>query len=316
MKLRIAKLAILSVLSALLLSRIGLIAHEYIGHALVAHFCGATIHSCHLSMFGGGYIAFIETRFSLLSALLITSGGWIVEILLGGVALVLAQRFRKRSIFHFFLLSLGCVLIIHAFYYAISGTFYGYGDGRVLYKLYKDYIHWLTPGFVLLFVVVTYWLTWRWGNHFSKWLPDVKSNNKTVIALSCIVIAGTVQLFLLVAENHYHPDETHSLAMETESSKQIKDEMSGYLQEMKGNGNVPTNDDLGKKKAELHSKYDDFPLEPILITLMIVSTIAGVKKSDMCVESTSLTLPRWKSLVLLASCLLFVLIIIRLLPSY
>lgn len=311
-----AKLIMMSVFTALLLSRFGLIAHEYVGHALVAHWCGATVDQCHLSMFGGGYVVLGGTRFAFLPALMIMSGGWIVEIIMGTIALVVAFLFKRRSTTHFFMMSLGCVVIIHAFYYAITGTFYGYGDGRLFYRYYKNYIYWLTPGFVLWFIVVTFHLTKLWGNHFSRWIPKAKPINKIAMALSCIIIAGAVQLTLLRVEEHYHPVELHNLAMQTESKRHVDDGVLGYTREMMEKGKTPTDQELSNKKAELEEKYDVFPLNTVLVFLLVVSIIAGIKESKTYDEVSSLPLPRWRSLVLLASCLMLLLIVIRLLPTY
>ena len=112
------RLAVLLACVALATSRLGLLAHELVGHGGTALAVGAHVVQVRLFWFAGGWIRYVGVP-SPAAALAIAMGGIAVELALG-TALVLAVR--GESLGRRILRGVGAALILHATWYLATGT--------------------------------------------------------------------------------------------------------------------------------------------------------------------------------------------------
>jgi hypothetical protein len=124
------RLAVLLACVALATSRLGLLAHELVGHGGTALAVGAHVVQVRLFWFAGGWIRYVGVP-SPAAALAIAMGGIAVEVAVG-TALVLAVR--GDALGRRILRGVGAALILHASWYLATGAFSGFGDGVLLYR--------------------------------------------------------------------------------------------------------------------------------------------------------------------------------------
>lgn len=116
---------------ALATTRLGLLAHELVGHGGTAMAVGGKVTEVRLFWFAGGWIRYAGVP-SLTAALAVAMGGIAVETVCG-TALWFAVRgdtLGRRIV-------RGCAaaIVLHASWYLATGAFSGYGDGILLYNV-------------------------------------------------------------------------------------------------------------------------------------------------------------------------------------
>ncbi len=122
-------LALLALL--VLMSRLALVVHEGVGHALPAQAFGASEASLRLSPLGGGYV---NWRFppgegvAPWQMAVVKLGGIAVNLLTGAAAWWGARRLRSRGLVHLALLLFGAGSVGGAVLYLSNGLYYGSGD--------------------------------------------------------------------------------------------------------------------------------------------------------------------------------------------
>jgi len=115
---------------ALATSRLGLLAHELVGHGGTALAVGAKVTDVRLFWFAGGWIRYIGAP-SVGAALAIAMGGIALETVCGTV---LWLAVRGDSLGRRILRGIGAALVLHASWYLATGAFSGFGDGVLLYR--------------------------------------------------------------------------------------------------------------------------------------------------------------------------------------
>lgn len=131
----IGRLTVLVTCIALATTRLGLLAHELVGHGGTALAMGADVDQVRLFWFAGGWIHYRLAEPSLAAALAIAMGGIAVEIVCGA-ALWLAVRgatFSRQLV-----RGVGAALVVHASWYLATGAWSGYGDGALLHHVLGD----------------------------------------------------------------------------------------------------------------------------------------------------------------------------------
>lgn len=116
---------------ALATTRLGLLAHELVGHGGTAMAVGGKVTEVRLFWFAGGWIRYAGVP-SAAAALAVAMGGIAVETVCG-TALWFAVRgdtLGRRIV-------RGCAaaIVLHASWYLATGAFSGYGDGILLYNV-------------------------------------------------------------------------------------------------------------------------------------------------------------------------------------
>src|SRR3569623_1791178 len=120
---------------ALATSRLGLLAHELVGHGGTALAVGAKVTDVRLFWFAGGWIRYVGAG-SVAAALAIAMGGIAVETACG-TALWLAVRGDAsggNTLGRRIVRGIGAALVVHAGWYLATGAYAGFGDGVLLYR--------------------------------------------------------------------------------------------------------------------------------------------------------------------------------------
>ena len=127
----VVRLAALVACVALATSRLGLLAHELLGHGGMALAVGAKVSEVRLFWFAGGWIRYVGAP-GLAAVLAIAMAGIAVE-LVAGTALWLAVR--GDTLGRRIVRGIAAALVLHAGWYLATGAFHGFGDGVVLYRV-------------------------------------------------------------------------------------------------------------------------------------------------------------------------------------
>src|SRR5450432_3773037 len=128
----VLRLAGLLALVALATSRIGLLAHELLGHGGAALAVGADVTEVQLFWFAGGWIRYHLPGAPMASALVIAMGGIAVELACGTLLAVAA---RGTTLGRRLVRGIGAALVVHGSWYLATGAWHGYGDGVQLYHV-------------------------------------------------------------------------------------------------------------------------------------------------------------------------------------
>lgn len=137
-------------------TRLGAFLHEYIGHGLMADVLGGKFESFSLTLFAGGEAKFTG-QFTLLSSLLISFGGIIINLVTGLISLILLQKVKYSFSLTLFGWYLASVSILSQLQYLILGAYYQHGDPACLspYPLIKKVV-WISG--LLTLPIFTYLL--------------------------------------------------------------------------------------------------------------------------------------------------------------
>ena len=102
-------------------SRLGLVAHELVGHGGAALAVGGHVTGVHLFYFAGGWIRYRGVT-STAAAVTVAMGGIAIE-LLAAAALGLAAR--GDGVGARLVRGIACALVVHATWYLATGTWHG-----------------------------------------------------------------------------------------------------------------------------------------------------------------------------------------------
>ena len=133
------RLVVLSACVGLLWSRVTLVLHELLGHAVTASLFGARVTGYHLFVFAGGRVSYRFPDERPGPRLVTSLGGIALELLVGAVALALARRARRPAV-RYALASLAVIDAAHGAVYLARGTHYGYGDGALLARVEPQWV--------------------------------------------------------------------------------------------------------------------------------------------------------------------------------
>jgi hypothetical protein len=298
------KVVIICTISGLLISRISLLAHEFLGHGSAALLDGTSISGYFLYFFGGGFIQYSPHETSLTNALLSFTAGWIVQLILGGICLILAQMKWVNNTARFFLYSTALLNIVHAFFYTANSIYYGYGDGYIIYKYLYQYRLPLVISASIAMTISCFMISRMWSRTFLTWFTGSKIHQTFSIVL-CISVACIIHYALYELEYRYFPNDTYAYMSTSESTRKIEEELALY--------NLMSKVEIDEKRQALINKHQEFPITPLLIGAIFASSLAGItqqpKKSELTVS------PRWSEIFLLFSILLFILFLIAYLMS-
>ncbi|MCB9563391.1 MAG: hypothetical protein H6708_23575 [Kofleriaceae bacterium] len=131
-------LAALVLAIALGISRLGLIAHELVGHGVTARLAGGHVTGWRLHLFGGGWLGYrAEPPLRGAAGWLVQLGGIGVELTLAAALAALwaaSPRLRAAPTAALAVTAAAWALATHAAWYLAAGTYHGFGDGWGLHQ--------------------------------------------------------------------------------------------------------------------------------------------------------------------------------------
>ncbi|MBZ0238151.1 MAG: hypothetical protein K8M05_37925, partial [Deltaproteobacteria bacterium] len=154
-----ARLGLFALGVALVTSRVGLVAHELVGHGGAAKVYDAEIREVHLYYTAGGWIGYDRgTPWTWTEAIVVSLAGIAVELVMAALAAAgawLAAR-RGRTALGVALGGAALGLFVHAGFYLAAGVYHGVGDGTLVHRKLGEARGWVSWPAALLLVAVTY----------------------------------------------------------------------------------------------------------------------------------------------------------------
>jgi hypothetical protein len=254
-------------------ARIGLVLHELVGHGGAALVLGGRILEVRLFWFAGGWIRYDLDDPSVTAMIVVSMGGIAVELVLGMVLwLVMTGDTLGRRIAR----TIGATLVVHAGWYFATGTWHGYGDGAMTYRVLGDarYPAAIAGGLV---TCVAAFLGARWL--FQTIVATIGPTRRVAGFAIAMVVAGSVNLALDLGELAVRRDAMYSATMAAERDRAIARDYARWLDDARRHG---TAIDDAARERELHQLDRDnrtFPFAWLLAAAVAASVVAGAWRS-------------------------------------
>jgi hypothetical protein len=254
-------------------TRLGLIAHELVGHGGTAIAFGGEVERVQLFWFAGGWIDYDLPKPYSLTASLATSLGGIALELVVGLAVWLAFA-RRESLVGKLARATGGAIVIHAMWYLAIGTYHGFGDGALLRWWAGDqrYVIAVVAGAVVLaFAFFTTRAIW---GVLSATIPGGRRAQIAGVVLAAVV-AGGVQIALATGELRVRRDDKYGAVMQPERERVVAREMKQWEREQKQRGVEIDAAARKAREAALAAKHRELPFGVILGVLTFVAICVG-----------------------------------------
>lgn len=300
---RIALVAATFFLVALATSRVALVGHELIGHGVLAVLFGAQLTAYRLFLFGGGWVSYRWSgRPGAAEGLAVSLGGIGLELLLGGVALLVAFRVRPASIARVALLAVATLLLLHGGFYLAAGTHHGFGDGRDVHEALGSLRPLVVVPVSLAVVAGGYLLAARLAREVSGWVPGGAFARAASLAAAALIAAGG-HAALTYGERSLVRDDTYARIMEHESVRLVARDLDRFADQARlKRGRAPGAEELAAARAALEKEHRPFPLAPLLAVGLGVACLAGLWQSSRraAAGGPAAAAPDWRALLPLA----------------
>ena len=252
----------------LVTSRAGLVAHELVGHGGAALVEGGEILAMRLFYFAGGWI-----RYRLPDpgpSAFVEIAGIGVEAVIG---LLLLIAIRRDTLPARIARGVGAGLVVHAGWYFSTGTWHGYGDFVRLHRELGDARMPLALVVGFASCVAAYaGARIALGSLYAT-IPGRRAARIAGVATAC-VIAGALQIGLMLGETALRHDETYGTIMRPERDRVIARELAYQRRN-------PAMDEAlrAARLRELEEQHRVFPLMPVLGVLVAAATILGARRA-------------------------------------
>jgi hypothetical protein len=254
----------------LVTTRLGLIAHELIGHGATAIALGGEIVTARLYWFGGGWIRYeMPDPISYSKRLAVSLGGIAFELVVG-MAMWIALA-RRTSLVGKILRAVGAALALHALWYLAVGTYHGYGDGQLLRWLTEDghYAIAIIAGAALC--VLAFFAARAILGVLAATLPT----RRVAGMLIAIVVAAGFQGALLIVEMEMRPDPSYMAIMATEGKRVVQRELSEWEKEQRERGIAIDEAARRARERAIAAQHRELPFLWILGACALLAIAAG-----------------------------------------
>jgi hypothetical protein len=265
------RLAALLAAAVLALSRAGLIVHEWAGHGGAAIACGGTITGVRLFWFAGGWVRYRVPGMTPAEDLAIALGGIAIESAIG---LALWLALRRRSILgpglgSRLVRAAGAALVVHAMFYLATGTYHGYGDGRVVRELAGDGRFAIAIAAGLAACAAG----WAGARHLFGALVAAVPAPRVTGALLAIAAAALVNAGLYLGELGIRSrDSTYAVAMQREGERAAARDLARWV---RGQPAGPSDAEIAARARELTREHREVPFAWLLAAATLAAITAG-----------------------------------------
>ncbi|MDQ3334031.1 MAG: hypothetical protein M4D80_02640 [Myxococcota bacterium] len=254
-------------------TRLGLIAHEFVGHGGAAIAFGGRVEQVRLFWFAGGWIDYdLPKPYTVTASLAASLGGIALEFVVGlAVWLALA---RRESLVGKLVRATGAAIAIHAMWYLALGTYHGFGDGAFLRWWAGD------KRYAIAFAAGAVVLAFSFFAARSIWgvlcatIPGGRRAQTAGVVLA-VTLSATLHVGLAIGEVRVRRDEAYGAVMKPERERVVAREMRQWEREQKQRG---VEIDVAARKAReaaLAAKHRELPFGVILGVLTFVAICAG-----------------------------------------
>jgi len=265
----VVRLAVLVAFVALATSRLGLVAHELVGHGGMALAVGARILEVRLFWFAGGWIRYVGAP-GLAAVLAISMAGIAVE-LVAGTALWLAVR--GDSLGRRIVRGIAAALVLHATWYLATGAFHGFGDGVVLYRVLGA---WRVPVAVAA-GAMTCAAGYLGAREVFGALTATLPRRRLSGTLAALAAAGALHAGLAIGELKLRADRTYAQTMAPERERVVTQWIAAHP-----DAPAPVRAAAVQK---LEAEHTTFPFVWLLAVATVISVIAGARRAKPANEA-------------------------------
>ncbi len=267
------RLAALLACVALATSRIGLIAHELLGHGGTALALGGEVTDVQLFWFAGGWIRYQLPEPSLAVALAIAMGGIAVE-LVAGITLWLVVR--GEGLGRRIARGIGLALVVHATWYLATGAWHGFGDGLLLYRVLGT---WRVP-VAIAAGLATCAAAFAGAREVLGALSHTVAGSRRAriagTALAVLVAAG-LHAALAAGEVSLRRDTTYGAVMQPERERVIARELVQWQRDQSARGVEITAEQKRAEAKRLARTHRTFPFVWVLAIATALAVLAGAR---------------------------------------
>ena len=241
-------------------SRLGLVAHELIGHGGATLAVGGSVLEVKLFWFAGGWIRF-DIPPGTTPHLIVAMGGLAIELLAGGGLWLATRRPLLRG--------LGAALLAHACWYLAAGAWHGFGDGTILYHLLGDarYPVALLTG-ALGCAAAFFGSRVVFGALYSY--ADHRAGTLAIAVLA----AAVVNIVTPIAEVRLRGDQTYGAIMSPERERVVAREYAAWAA-----AHPATVAEQQAKLDQLEAEHRDVPFKFLLIAALALAAVLGSRAS-------------------------------------
>lgn len=250
-------------------TRLGLLAHELVGHGGVALAVGGRVTDVRLFWFAGGWIRYTGVP-SASAQLAIAMAGIAVELACGA-ALWLALR-RARSLGARIARASGAAFVVHASWYLATGAWHGFGDGALLYEQLGD----ARAAVAIPAAIVTCLAAYAGARGVFGALAGAA---RPAALVAAIVVAAAVNAGLAVGELRVRRDPTYAATMAPARDREVARELARWQAEQARRGTVVAADDAARERARLEREHQPFPFAWLLAGATLAAIVLGARRS-------------------------------------
>lgn len=277
-----AKFTLVCFFLLFLAGRIGMLLHEFGGHALAWRLLGGKVVDFKLFVFGGGWLyghrPLAAADSSALSLLMVQLSGIAVELIVGTpLALLAVSRITLRTTRRLAAATSG-VLIVHAFFYLVLCAYYGSGDGAALSRILQHGR--IREAFLVATVGLTIWAAFMVSYLFSpairSWAGGCRRRRGLALIVLGVFSAASLHAVLTAGERIVMKDRTYA-EIKTPVNVRLKEKvLAGLVSNYrKRYGREPDQDRIATERAALEAEYGQFPIQIPLAAAVLTALTAG-----------------------------------------
>lgn len=273
-----SRLAALVLAIGLTTSRLGLIAHELVGHGLIAVGLGGELTGWRLFAFGGGWVGFRpDPGDGQLALYLVQMGGIAVELVLA-VACGLWAR-RQRGVAQLALASAAWSLVLHAGWYLSAGTFHGFGDGWLLHhRMGSARLAVVVPAAAAI-IAGTYVAARRLTHALRGLTTATAPRRQLAIVAAALVLGIGGHAALTAGELQLRPDRNYRSTMRTAGQRAVDRDLAVEVARAEQAGRPLDRPAVARIRRDLDRRHRQFPFGALLVGAMALAAITGAAGS-------------------------------------
>lgn len=309
------KLSLFMFFLLFLSGRAGLLLHEFAGHALSWRLFDGNITDFRLFLFGGGWVQYARTTETLtlshLAMIIVQLSGIAAELAAGSIFAFLALFLKTTRLAKALFYALSSVLLVHGLFYLVICTYYGSGDGRIIFNLFNGNVR---HGFLVLTSCLTvggaFFVSFKFSPAVKGWVVDFLSKNRSFLLIISVVAAAMLHSGLNFAERIFVNDRVYA-GMKTSVNDRLKQEKLAEFIETYAEkyGREANQEEISAFAETLENKYGQFPIGPPLAFAVCVAFLGGFLLSGD--ENNDAPNPiKWKDNLILGSISLLTVVLI------
>jgi hypothetical protein len=253
---------------ALATTRLGLLAHELVGHGGMAVAVGAKVTDVRLFWFAGGWIRYSGVP-SAGASLAIAMGGIAVETV---CATALWLAVRGDSLGLRILRGTAAAIVVHAGWYLATGAFAGYGDGIQLYHVLGA----ARVPVALAAAAVSCGAAFLGAREVLGALAATQPRHRIAATATALALAGGLHAGLTFGELHVRNDRLYTGMMKPERTREIAQEVARWQAAHPEAAAAARADEVQRIEA---AHPPAFPFKLVLALAIAAAVLAGAFRS-------------------------------------